>query len=111
MNLYADEDFPLPVVVALRSAGHDVLRAQDDGRRMTPDPDILARAQALGRAVLTRNRRHFERMHRSGVAHSRIVSVRQDNDFVGMAFRIRAVLNGLTAGRWCYRVNRPWRQP
>jgi len=47
--LYADEDFTYPVVEELRRLGHDVLTAQEDGRRATPDPDILARAHALGR--------------------------------------------------------------
>jgi hypothetical protein len=39
MQLYADENFPLPVVEELRQLGHDVLTAQDDGRQATPDPD------------------------------------------------------------------------
>jgi hypothetical protein len=30
--LYADENFPGPVVAALRAAGHDVLTAYVDGR-------------------------------------------------------------------------------
>jgi hypothetical protein len=66
MLLYADEDFPQPVVDELRRLGHDVLTARDDGRLATPDPDILARAHSLGRAVLTHNRRHYERLHRRG---------------------------------------------
>jgi len=32
MQLYADEDFPLPVVEELRRLGHDVITAQQDGR-------------------------------------------------------------------------------
>lgn len=31
MLLYADEDFPHPVVEELRRLGHDVLTAQEDG--------------------------------------------------------------------------------
>jgi hypothetical protein len=58
MLLYADEDFPHPAVDELRRLGHDVITAQEDGRMATPDPDVLARAHALGRAVLTHNRRH-----------------------------------------------------
>jgi hypothetical protein len=111
MLLYADEDFPFRVVVALRAAGHDVLTAQDDGRRSVPDPAILARAHALGRAVLTKNRRHFEQLHRSGLPHSAIVSVKQDSDTVGLAFRLHTALASLQPGRWCIRVNRPWRKP
>src|SRR2546427_265248 len=105
MQLYADEDFPLAVVEELRRFGHDVLTAQDDGRRKTPDPDILARAHALGRAVLTHNRRHFERLDRQGVAHSGILSATQDpNNHAALAGRIHATLAALSSGRWCVRV-------
>jgi hypothetical protein len=107
MLLYADEDFAFPVVEELRRMGHDVVTAQEDGRTSTPDPDLLARAHALGRAVLTFNRRHFERLHRQGAAHSGILSATRDNDFPALAARIHAALAGLSPGRWCLRVNRP----
>src|SRR5271170_8083490 len=107
MLLYADEDFSLPVVEELRRLGHDVLTAQEDGRAAASDPDILARAHALGRAVLTYNRRHFERLHRQGTAHSGILSATHDNDFLALAARIHLALSGLVPGRWCLRVNRP----
>src|SRR5437870_3498332 len=107
MLLYADEDFPLPVVEALRLVGHDVLTAQDDGRRQTPDPLILARAHALGRAVQTRNRWDFERLDRQGADHSGIVSTTPDDDFLALAARIDTALTGRTPGRWCIRVNKP----
>jgi predicted nuclease of predicted toxin-antitoxin system len=108
MQLYADEDFPLGVVEELRRLGHDVLTAQEDGRRNTPDPEILARAQALSRAVLTHNRRHFERLNREGVPHSGILSATQDpHNHVALAARIHDALAGRAPGRWCIRVNRP----
>ncbi|HKI36515.1 MAG TPA: DUF5615 family PIN-like protein [Gemmataceae bacterium] len=107
MQLYADETFPLPVVEELRCLGHDVLTAQEDGRQSTPDPDILARARALGRATLTHNRRHFERLHRQGADHSGILSATRDDDSSALATRIDAVLAGRSLGRWCLRVNRP----
>jgi hypothetical protein len=107
MQLYADEDFALPVVEELRRLGHDVLTVQEDGRTSIPDPDVLARAHSLGRAVLTYNRRHFERLHRQGAAHSGILSATRDSDFPGLATRIHARLAGLSPGRWCVRVNRP----
>jgi hypothetical protein len=107
MLLYADEDFSFPVAVELRRLGYDVVTAQEDGRTSTPDPDILARAHALGRALLTYNRRHFERLHRQGAAHSGILSATHDSDFPGLAARIHAALAGLSPGRWCIRVNRP----
>jgi hypothetical protein len=107
MLLYADEDFPFPAVEELRRLGHDVLTAQEDGRRATPDPDLLARAHALGRAVLTYNRRDFERLHRKGVPHTGILSASQDRNHPALAVRIHDTLTGLSPGRWCVRVNRP----
>jgi hypothetical protein len=107
MLLYADEDFAFPVVQQLRNLGHDVVTAQEDGRTATPDPYILARAHALGRAVLTYNRRDFERLHRQGHAHSGILSVKRDGNFPALAARIHVALAGVSPGRWRLRINRP----
>ena len=63
MLLYADKDFPFPVVEALRRLGHNILTAREDGHEAASDIVILARAHDLLRAVLTHNRRHFERRH------------------------------------------------
>jgi predicted nuclease of predicted toxin-antitoxin system len=111
MLLYADENFPEAVVDELRGLGHDVLTAQQDGRRATPDPDILARAHSLGRVVLTHNRRHFERLDRQGTPHSGILSATRDNDFPALAVRVHLALSNQTPGRWCIRVNRPPPKP
>jgi len=107
MLLYADEDFPYPVVEELRRLGHDVLTVQEDGLSANPDPVVLARALALGRAVLTLNRSDYERLDRSGVGHSGIVSGRHDKDHLGHATRVHAALASRSPGRWCIRVNRP----
>jgi hypothetical protein len=107
MQLYADECFPLSVVEELRRMGHDVLTAQEDGRQATPDAGVLARAHALGRALMTHNRRHFERLHRQGADHSGIVSATRDDDSSALAARIDAALVGRSPGRWCVRVTRP----
>ncbi len=107
MLLYADEDFPFPAVEELRRLGHDVVTAHEDGRTATPDPDVLARAHALGRVMLTYNRRHYERLHRKGQAHSGILSATQDHNHPALAARIHATLAGRSPGPWCLRVNRP----
>ena len=107
MLLYADEDFPYPVVEELRLLGHDVVTAQDDGRTATPDDEILARSHSLGRLVLTLNRSDFEWLDRRGADHAGIVSGRHDKDHFGQADRIHAALAGRSPGRWCIRVNRP----
>jgi Domain of unknown function (DUF5615) len=107
MLLYADEDFPLPAVEELRRLGHDVLTASEDSRSAARDPDVLARVHSLGRAVLTHNRRHYERLHRQGADHSGILSATQDPDHVALAGRVDRALAGLSPGRRCLRVNRP----
>ncbi len=107
MLLYADEDFAYPVVEHLRQSGHDVLTTQEDGLDGTPDAGILARADALQRAVLTYNRRHFERLHKHGAPHHGILSATRDSDFHALAARIHTALNGIALGRWCIRVNKP----
>jgi predicted nuclease of predicted toxin-antitoxin system len=107
MRLYADENFFVPVVEELRRLGHDVLTASQDGRSAADDPVILGRAHALGRVVLTFDRWDFERLHRQGAAHCGILSATQDLDYVALARRIDAHLQGLSPGRWHLRVNRP----
>jgi hypothetical protein len=107
MLLYADEDFPHPAADELRLLGHDEFTAQNDGRQQTPDPFLLAHADALGRVIMPYNRRRYERLHRQGADLSGIVSATKDDDFPALALRIHAAIEGLTPGRWRIRVNRP----
>jgi predicted nuclease of predicted toxin-antitoxin system len=60
-RLYADEQYPYPVVEFLRALGHDVLTVQEAGRanQGIPDPDVLAFATSSNRAILTQNRKYF----------------------------------------------------
>ncbi|MCI0701979.1 MAG: DUF5615 family PIN-like protein [Planctomycetia bacterium] len=48
---YMDENVRAAITAGLRARGVDVLTAQEDGRRQTPDLEILDRATALGRVV------------------------------------------------------------
>lgn len=102
-RLYADENVPLAAVEELRKLGHDVLTVVEDGKgnRRYADRLVLRDASALGRAVVTLNRRHFRRLHDEGVAHAGIVLCTYDPDFTGQALRIHealAAVDGL-AGR------------
>jgi uncharacterized protein (DUF433 family) len=106
MHFYADEDFAYPVVEKLRRLGHDVLTVQEDGKQGTSDRVVLTIAHSCNRVVLTYNRRHFEKLHRSDQPHSGIVSCTHDIDFPAQAAWIHDAVIKLSVGRWWLRVNR-----
>lgn len=109
-HLDADENFPLPVFIALRRLGHDVVTALQAGQanRRIPDDLVLAYAAALGRAVLTINRQDFMRLHRRNPEHAGIILCTRDLDAIGQAGRIDAEIGGKSslAGQ-LVRVYRP----
>lgn len=90
MHFYANENFPQPVVEALRALGHDVVTSLEAGRanQRIPDADVLAHAHAEQRVLLTLNRWHFRRLHDSGQPHHGIVACTADPDFERHAKRI-----------------------
>jgi hypothetical protein len=98
-RLYANENFPLPAVEALRELGHDVLTSHDADRanRKIPDEEVLKYAVSQGRALLTLNRKHFVRLHQSNSAHFGIIVCTVDSDFKGQANRIDSAILGATS--------------
>lgn len=109
-QLYANENFPLPVVEELRRLGHDVLTVHETGKagQAVPDEEILAFARTVQRALVTLNRKHFIRLHRVQPDHSGIIVCTFDLDFVGLAHRIDEAIEAQDqlAGQ-LIRVNRP----
>ena len=89
-RLFADENFPFPVVEALRRMGHDVVTVFDVGKagQALTDTAILQLAGADQRAVVTLNRRHFVRLHAAEPNHPGIIVCSLDLDFEGQATRI-----------------------
>lgn len=109
-HLFADENFPLPVVEELRHLGHDVVTALQAGmaNQQISDDVLLAYATSENRAVLTLNRRHFVRLHKSGVSHAGIIVCTFDPDFVRQARRIdEALRSSIELEGQLIRVNRP----
>ncbi len=98
MLFYADENFPLDVVIELRRLGNDVLIAFEDGRanQRIEDEKVLRRAIKLNRAVLTINRIDFKKLHQSNPNHSGIVICTFDGDFAGQAQRIHETCKKLS---------------
>jgi hypothetical protein len=109
-RLYSNENFPLPVVDHLRALGHDVLTVQETGKadQAWPDSEVLAFATRENRSILTLNRLHFIRLHRSGTAHAGIIVCSFDPDFRRQAERIHQTISeqGSLLGQ-LLRVNRP----
>lgn len=54
--LYFDQNMPWVVAFALRARDVDVLLAFDDSRDQTPDEQLLERATALGRLLVSQDR-------------------------------------------------------
>ena len=109
-RLYTDEDFDHRVVDELRRLGHDVLTLQEagQGNQAAPDEAVLASASAQRRALLTYNRRHFIRLHRSGLSHGGILVCTRDPDAIQLASRIQNALSGLaTLDNQLIRITRP----
>jgi len=112
-RLYADENMSYRVVEALRLLGHDVLTAHEAGQanQRIPDPAVLAFAVALGRTVLTFNRRHFHRLHALHPQHAGIIGCTRDDDAPGLAARIDSAITAHqpVAGKFIqvYRPSKP----
>jgi hypothetical protein len=109
-RLYADENFPLPVVEELRRLGHEVLTTYEAGNAGAAIPDlaVLRFATAHGRVLLTLNRRHFVRLHETYPEHAGIIVCSVDPDSSALAGRVHAALSARPsiAGQ-LVRINRP----
>lgn len=90
MKLYADEQYPYPVVKCLRDLGHDVLTVREAGKanQRIPDDEVLAFATENERAIVTQNRRDFIRLHRLQPNHAGIIVCSDDRDWEALAQRI-----------------------
>ena len=91
---YMDENVPPELSDALRTLNHDVFTVQADGRagQGIDDPDVLARAIELGRAVVTNNRRDYHRLHRTNPSHFGIITYTNDADRTALALRIHTAV-------------------
>jgi predicted nuclease of predicted toxin-antitoxin system len=111
-RFYADEDFPYPVVEALRRRGHDVLTCEAAGRanRKIRDDVVLADAARMGRILLTRNRDDLASLHRAGQFHCGLVLCGYDPDPDHLADLIEAMIEGQPEGApWLVKVFRGMR--
>ncbi len=106
-RLYANENFPFPVVEELRRLGHDVLTIQEAGHagQAEPDETVLNFARSERRILLTLNRKHFVRLH-SRMQHAGIIACTFGADFVALARRIHESIGNRDLTQQLIRVNR-----
>lgn len=112
-KIYSNENFPLPVVEALRDLKHDVLTTAEAGKdnQAIADEAVLAFAIENGLILVTLNRKHFIRLHNDSSAHKGIIVCTYDSDFKALAERIHVAIEeaGDCAGKLIH-VNRPQKQ-
>lgn len=110
-RFYSNENIALQVAAELRRLGHDVLTSLEAGKANSAiaDYEVLAFAVAENRILLSHNRRHFLRLHRSRTEdHAGMVLCTLDLDFQGQAQRIdTAVTSEPEMRNQLLRVNRP----
>ena len=109
-RLYANENFPIPVVEELRRLGHDTLTSYESGRsnQAIPDEEVLRFAFNQERTLVTLNRKHFIQLHKKRPDHAGIIVCSFDVDFKALAQRIHAAISSESSllGR-LIRINRP----
>ena len=94
-RIYANENFPFPVVQELRSLGHDVLTTEEAGKAGQAETDeaVLQFACTENRILITLNRKHFIQLHSKNPHHPGIIVCSYDPDFQKQAKRIHAEIN------------------
>lgn len=95
IRLYLDEDtMRRSLVVALRSAGLDVLTTGEAGRRRESDDSQLAFTTSLGRVCYTANGGDFSQLHAryaaQGRSHSGIIILGEQR--LGVGEQVRRIL-------------------
>jgi predicted nuclease of predicted toxin-antitoxin system len=108
--LYADEQFPSPVVEFLRLLEHDFLTLQTAGKsgQKIPDLEVLDFATEENRSVVTLNRSDFIQLHKIRPHHAGIIVCSDDRNWEALANRIdRAVEIEESLINRLIRVNRP----
>lgn len=111
-RFYTDEQFPFPVVEALRTLEHDVLTVQEAGNagQGIPDEEVLAFAISQERSVITINRDDFIRLHRRNSDHFGIIVCTNNRNWEQFASRIDAAVTAEETLRFkLIRVVRPAR--
>jgi len=92
MRFLVDESTGASVAALLRNLGHDVLVVAE-AMSQAKDPEILSRAVAEGRIVVTNDKDFGELVYRAGQPHAGILLLRPQNETAASRVAlVRAVL-------------------
>lgn len=92
-RFYLDENIDLSLCQLLIDYGHDVLTVLDASRSSDSDDAVLAFAIEDERIVVTHNRRHFKRLHKTHEGrHCGIVICTYDPDLDALALHIHEAI-------------------
>jgi len=93
MKFLADMGISPRVVVTLRQQGHDALHLQEQDLGHIPDPEILAKARAEGRILLTHDLDFGELLAASGGVLPSVVIFRlKDMRAPNVSFHLSSIL-------------------
>lgn len=98
-RFFADENFPMPAVQALRDLRRDGLVESELAERALPDAVVLEHATRDNRLLLTMNRKRFIRLHRARSTHAGIVVCTFDADLEALAGRIHARVSEISKAK------------
>jgi hypothetical protein len=95
--LFADEQYPIQIVNALRALGYDVETVQQHQGTSRPasglsDDQVLAIAVQKRRAVLTLNIKHIRALHSQRPNHRGIIACKDTRDYDKRAKEIDAMI-------------------
>jgi tetraacyldisaccharide-1-P 4'-kinase len=110
ISLYANENFPMPVVLALRKLGIEVTTTSDVGKsdQAISDDDVLNFAIEHEMAVITLNRKDFIKLHRQNSNHFGIMVCTFNPNFEEQAEQIyEVIMRTDTLKNVLLRINRP----
>jgi predicted nuclease of predicted toxin-antitoxin system len=94
IKLYANEQFPLDVVIELRKFGYDVLTTHDVSKsgKGIADTEVLSFAISLERAVITFDKDFFK-LHRDNPNHCGIILCTENRNYLQLAQIIHTKLS------------------
>ncbi|WP_009633721.1 DUF5615 family PIN-like protein [Synechocystis sp. PCC 7509] len=94
-KFYANENFPLNIVIELRQLGYDVLTSQEaeQANQAISDENVLKFAKETGLVVVTLNREDFITLHKHDQNYSGIIIGKEDRDYKGQAEAIHRFIS------------------